>query len=270
MAQERTSPEILAQLRQALNKYFSDEELHDLCFDMRVEYDDLPGEGRSSKARELLAHLDRQGRIPELISKCPKLSPDAFCEAPEITGNALAFSQLGSPTSSSSGKHTKTMHVGRPSLSIGIAIILSAIFIILAGLCYAGMPGCLPVMLFPITPRATITPPVTLSPTVIPTSGPLYLKGTVCQIKAGWSEETLYVRVPDFYALGLPAGSKVTATVSGSCAATLTSYKEEPEDEELCCTVRLSEGLRRCLGVDRDVGTPVTCDRSIRLFSIAP
>jgi WD40 repeat protein len=62
-------------LRQKVVAHFEDEELRDLCFDLGVEYKGLPGEGATAKARELIAHLDRVGRIPELIKKCRKLRP---------------------------------------------------------------------------------------------------------------------------------------------------------------------------------------------------
>jgi len=42
------------------------EELRTLCFDLGVNYYDLPGEGRRAKARELVALLGRQGRLDGL------------------------------------------------------------------------------------------------------------------------------------------------------------------------------------------------------------
>ncbi len=67
--------EHLTQLRQILAAHLSDEELHTLCFDLGIDYADLPGEGRAGKARELIALLDRYGRIPELVGVGSKLYP---------------------------------------------------------------------------------------------------------------------------------------------------------------------------------------------------
>ena len=41
--------ELLTQLRQLLTKRFSDGELRTLCFDLGVEYEDLPGQARRTR-----------------------------------------------------------------------------------------------------------------------------------------------------------------------------------------------------------------------------
>jgi len=57
----------LVELRQALVKHFDLEELRTLCFDLSVDYDSLPGEGKEGKARELVAHVQRRGELESLI-----------------------------------------------------------------------------------------------------------------------------------------------------------------------------------------------------------
>jgi hypothetical protein len=64
-------------LRQMLIDHFNDSELNDLCFDLGIEYTDLPGEGRADKARELVAHVQRRGRTAELVALCRQFRPDA-------------------------------------------------------------------------------------------------------------------------------------------------------------------------------------------------
>lgn len=54
-------------LRQLLIKRFNKPELKDLSFDLGVDYEDLSGSSKKDKARELLAYLDRRGRLPELV-----------------------------------------------------------------------------------------------------------------------------------------------------------------------------------------------------------
>lgn len=56
------------ELRQILVQRFDEEELRDLCFDLNVDYDGLRGEGKISKARELVTWFERNGRLPELES----------------------------------------------------------------------------------------------------------------------------------------------------------------------------------------------------------
>jgi hypothetical protein len=68
-----TPPEKFTRLRENLVRHFDGEELRTLCADLGVDYDSLRGEGKEGKARELIAYLDRRGRIPELIEKCRAL-----------------------------------------------------------------------------------------------------------------------------------------------------------------------------------------------------
>ena len=76
MAQRTTlPPEKSTWLRERLIQYFDEEELRTLCSDLGVDYDSLPGKGKEAKARELVGHLGRRGRIPALIEMCIRLRP---------------------------------------------------------------------------------------------------------------------------------------------------------------------------------------------------
>jgi hypothetical protein len=101
----------LAQLRQNLAEYFSDSELRDVCFDLGVSYDDLGGEGKADKARELVAHLDRRGRLEELVALCSRLRPHVSW------GDALAWTDQA-PDLSPSRAHERE----RPSDTISAMI----------------------------------------------------------------------------------------------------------------------------------------------------
>lgn len=57
----------LRKLRLLLNERFSDEELHTLCFDLHVDYDNLSGDNKAAKARSLITHLNNRGRLDELL-----------------------------------------------------------------------------------------------------------------------------------------------------------------------------------------------------------
>jgi hypothetical protein len=54
-------------LRDALDNGYSDAELRDLCFELEVDYEDLPGEGQSAKARELVLFCKRRGLLATLV-----------------------------------------------------------------------------------------------------------------------------------------------------------------------------------------------------------
>lgn len=63
----RGSPSEKTRLLQGLISYFNLSELQTLCFELGIDFDDLGGEGKMNKARELISYLDRHGRLPELV-----------------------------------------------------------------------------------------------------------------------------------------------------------------------------------------------------------
>jgi hypothetical protein len=65
----------LIELRERIIEYFNQDEVHALCSDLDVDYDTLEGTGKASKARELVAYLERRGRIRELMKRLEQLRP---------------------------------------------------------------------------------------------------------------------------------------------------------------------------------------------------
>jgi len=65
-------------LHRNLTDYFSEGELRTLCFYMGVDYDDLPGQGKADKARELISYLERRSSIRELVEICSTQRPDVL------------------------------------------------------------------------------------------------------------------------------------------------------------------------------------------------
>ena len=65
----------LPNLRDLLAHHFSLEELRGLCFDLGLEYEDLPGETRPGRAQSLIEYCLRRGRLPELHRRCTALRP---------------------------------------------------------------------------------------------------------------------------------------------------------------------------------------------------
>jgi hypothetical protein len=65
-----------AALRQTLVDSFNLEELRTFCADLSVDYDNLPGEGKAGKARELVVHMQRRGRLDELKTHINRLRPN--------------------------------------------------------------------------------------------------------------------------------------------------------------------------------------------------
>ena len=63
-------------LRQTLVERFDEEELRTLCYDLGIDFESLPAEGRAGKARELVAYLERRQRLGDLARVGEALRPD--------------------------------------------------------------------------------------------------------------------------------------------------------------------------------------------------
>jgi hypothetical protein len=57
----------LTALREFIVNRYNSEELRTMCADIDVPYDDLGGEGKTAKARELIAYLKRRNRLDDLV-----------------------------------------------------------------------------------------------------------------------------------------------------------------------------------------------------------
>ncbi|MCA9964671.1 MAG: hypothetical protein KC423_10525 [Anaerolineales bacterium] len=65
----------LTQLRQLIEQTFDQGQLRTLCFDLGVAYDDLPGETRPDKVRELIVHCQQHGKLELLVETCARHRP---------------------------------------------------------------------------------------------------------------------------------------------------------------------------------------------------
>lgn len=63
-------------LRRVLVEYFDEDELETLCFDLRVDFEDLEGENKTQRTVSLILYLARANRIDELIELCSELRPN--------------------------------------------------------------------------------------------------------------------------------------------------------------------------------------------------
>lgn len=66
----------LKELREILVTQFSVEELYDLCFDLGVDFENLRGDGKSAKAREMIAYFQRRRQLDQLINSIRRQRPD--------------------------------------------------------------------------------------------------------------------------------------------------------------------------------------------------
>ena len=71
-------PAALPPLRDFIAGHFDPAELRDLCFDLGVPYDDLPGERHRDRARELVLRFAREGRLPALRAALAAARPAPY------------------------------------------------------------------------------------------------------------------------------------------------------------------------------------------------
>ncbi len=63
-------------LRHILGEYFAEDDLQVLCFDLRVDFEELPGDTKSEKAAALITLVARLDRVGELIDLCSQARPN--------------------------------------------------------------------------------------------------------------------------------------------------------------------------------------------------
>jgi tetratricopeptide (TPR) repeat protein len=64
-----------AKFHSLLCTYFNKSELRTLCFDLSINYENLPGDTLADKVRELIIFCHRYGQIAVLVNQCRELRP---------------------------------------------------------------------------------------------------------------------------------------------------------------------------------------------------
>jgi hypothetical protein len=82
------------ELRRLIVQHFSDDALRSLCQDLDVDYEQLPGQGKEAKARELIVYLEQRGRLADLLAAAgrerPHVAWESLGSAPEKAGRAIS------------------------------------------------------------------------------------------------------------------------------------------------------------------------------------
>lgn len=73
----------LMRLREALDDGYNDSELRDLCFELGIDYEDLPGDGQSAKARELVLYARRRNLMAQLVALVMRDQPHLLVTSDE-------------------------------------------------------------------------------------------------------------------------------------------------------------------------------------------
>ena len=72
-----------------LSTHFDEEELRTMAFDLQIDYEALPARGKAGKSRELIALLQRSGRIPEFVEMAAAMRPGFDWSDQNIVAGAM-------------------------------------------------------------------------------------------------------------------------------------------------------------------------------------
>lgn len=103
-------------LHTGLMTSYSFEELKTVCFGLGLDFDNLPGDGKEAKARELLLYLKRRNMLPALIEYCSHDRPSFPWEQGEIrrvqsTSKVLSASPARTSNRIQSPRQTKSTRI---------------------------------------------------------------------------------------------------------------------------------------------------------------
>jgi hypothetical protein len=88
-----TRPELIT-LWRLLEQYFVLDELMDLCFQLGIKFENLPGSTLSRKARELVTYCEHRQLLPQLLALCRENRPQV--DWPLVTESARANGSVSS------------------------------------------------------------------------------------------------------------------------------------------------------------------------------
>jgi nitrate reductase NapE component len=148
------------QLRRILVHYFSEEELKTLCFDLRVDYEDLPGKKKTKKVVSLIVQLTRQSRVEQLIELCQQ-------ERPNIPWDNLRLAALQYPLIVEENPD-QPADVALPHQSFLVARSLISLKVVILAVLMLALTGGIGLMVWTVLlnfhpPDATAPPPATFT-----------------------------------------------------------------------------------------------------------
>lgn len=87
-----------SQLWRELVESFSEEELNTLCFELGVDYENVSGDTKADKAREIVELFERENRLGELVDYCRGVRPEAnWPDVTDLEQAARLIDMLPSP-----------------------------------------------------------------------------------------------------------------------------------------------------------------------------
>ncbi|VAW43015.1 hypothetical protein MNBD_CHLOROFLEXI01-1846 [hydrothermal vent metagenome] len=126
------------ELHNLIDQRFNLEELKTLCFNLHVDYDSLPSEGKRAKIRELILGFERIDKINELVEKCQEMRPSVSW--PNSAKNPQSLSQTEAMIPKSTQHFSAPKRINEPQKQLWIIILVASPIIGLVGIFYAFTP----------------------------------------------------------------------------------------------------------------------------------
>ncbi|MCB9444898.1 MAG: SUMF1/EgtB/PvdO family nonheme iron enzyme, partial [Ardenticatenaceae bacterium] len=183
---QNSKNQLLVQIRDLITDTFDKEEIRSLCFELGIEYDDLRGETLSTRIESLIARMNREGRLDDLLNFCaykrPKIEWPDLSESVSLDVAPVPFTP---PERNPRQISLRQIPVwGWIGGSVVIALALFGVFqLVTGGGRLAATPTTTPTKTLPptqiiasvptntptIEPTDTTTPKPTNTPTIEPT-----------------------------------------------------------------------------------------------------
>ena len=114
-------------LRELLVDHFSDSELRDLCLDLGVRYQDLPGDTKRDRVRELIALHEHGDRLTELLAVCRLSRPSLdWPHPPQRESSSAQVLYMASQ----SKKERSRSRVRLPLWGMALLVLVGIVFLI--------------------------------------------------------------------------------------------------------------------------------------------
>lgn len=130
-----------AHLRQLIVTHFDSDEIEAICFDLGIDYDSLPGQGKLKKVVELIEHCARSGQVARLIDVCAQARPAVepawqTLRAAAIANPAAFLPQQ--PALAGAGQTTGSVLNLAPDRALKLGIALGALMMLLVACGFSG------------------------------------------------------------------------------------------------------------------------------------
>jgi hypothetical protein len=112
----------LAELFHWINHHFSTDELADLCRVLHVDYENLPGSGKSMKIRELIIYLERRDKLANLFKAGKQLRPDIAWNGWDFTDEAAESDTSTTSVELPYQENSQELRIESPSIHSNFAL----------------------------------------------------------------------------------------------------------------------------------------------------